>query len=101
MSTKSHSRDSCRSSTSLKCSYAASSLLPLEIEKNAEIGGDHGFCHSREIFSIFQFWTSCLTLETKDNSYIFGCSKCLIVEFLELEQELVASSSLSLSFSSI
>ena len=55
ISTKSHSRESCRFSTSLRCSCAASSLLPFKIEKNAEIGRDHGFCHSREIFSIFQF----------------------------------------------
>ena len=55
MSTRSHSRDSCRFSTSLRCSCVASSLLPLKIEKDAEIGGDYGFCHSREILSIFQF----------------------------------------------
>ena len=101
--TKSHPRDSCRFSTSLRCSCAASSLLPLEIEKKAEIGGGHGFCHSREIFSIFQFCTSCLALETRANSCVFSCSRCLIVEFLELELklDLAANSSLSLSTSSI
>ena len=39
--------------TSLRCSCAASSLLPLEIEKDAEIGEDYGFCHFREVLSIF------------------------------------------------
>ena len=39
ISTRSHSRDSCRLSTSLKCFYIASSLLPFEIKKDAEIGG--------------------------------------------------------------
>ena len=53
ISTRSHSRDSYRLSTSLRYSYAASSLLPFEIEKNVEIGGAHGFCHFREILSIF------------------------------------------------
>ena len=53
--TRSHFRDSCRFSTSLKCFYAAFSLLPFEIEKDAEIKRAYSFCHFREILFIFQF----------------------------------------------
>ena len=53
--TRSHSRDSYRFSTNFKCSYIAFSLLPFKIKKDAVIGGAYGFCHFREILSIFQF----------------------------------------------
>ena len=55
ISTRSHSRDSCRLFTSLRYSYTASSLLPFKIEKDIGIEGAYGFCHFKKILSIFQF----------------------------------------------
>ena len=53
ISTRSHSRDSYRLSTSLRCSYIVSSLLPFKIKKDTGIGKAHGFYHFKEILSIF------------------------------------------------